>query len=507
MAKDRGAYICQSQSLNLWMEDPDAKSLTNMHFYGWKGHDIDLWDEIFDEEEAKIRPYTGVIRGCDIDGEAIAQTLENIKEAKFSKLIHAEKGNFIDYTVVESMTYKEGLICVNPPYGVRLGSVMELKPLYEKLGSLFLKKLPGWKLTIISGEEELLRTIPLKIDRSNVLFNGAIKCKVCHFSLEKDKLKSEAPLSPGGEAFKNRLIKRRKHLGKWARRNSISCYRVYDADLPDYNVAIDLYEDKWITVSEYQAPKEIEEIVVKKRLSEILRVIPAVFDIDKSNIFLKVRKQQKGRGQYSKWEDSKEFHIVKESGAMFYVNFKDYLDTGIFLDHRPIRRRIKDESNGKRVLNLFSYTGTVSSLAAVGGAKSVVTVDASKTYLDWAKRNLQLNGLSSKDHIFIQSDVREWLKRDGTKYDIIFLDPPTFSNSKSDRAIFDVQRDYVELINLCAKLLKKDGVLYFSNNYRRFKFDTSLFNNLNIEDISKSTIDEDFKGNPKIHKCWEIRWT
>ncbi|OQY40761.1 MAG: 23S rRNA (guanine(2445)-N(2))/(guanine(2069)-N(7))-methyltransferase, partial [Spirochaetaceae bacterium 4572_7] len=316
-------------------------------FQGWKSHNIDLWDEIFDDAESKIVEYSGVIRGFDIDSDAISQATENVREAGFSKLIHVEKSELSEFKVVESMTHKTGLICVNPPYGIRLGEVGELKKTYIELGELFLDLLPGWKLSVISGNEELSKVIPLKIDRKNVLFNGAIKCRVSHFSLDSDKVKTIAPLSSGGEAFKNRLIKRRKHLGKWARRQDISSYRVYDADLPDYNVAIDIYEDKWVTVAEYQAPKDIEDHIVAKRLNEILRVVPEVLDIEPERVFLKVRKRQKGVSQYSKSGNTKEFHIIKESGAMFYVNFKDYLDTGIFLDHRPIRKRINSESKDK----------------------------------------------------------------------------------------------------------------------------------------------------------------
>lgn len=476
-------------------------------FMGWKEHDIDLWDEIFDEEESKIKPYLGDIRGFDMDKDAIHQSIENIKNAGFDKLIHVEKAELKEFKVVEKMKTNSGLICINPPYGIRLGDSQELTKLYVEFSELFFKNLPGWKLSVITGDENLSRSIPFKIERKNVLFNGAIKCVVSHFSLEDTKHKTEAPLSDGALAFRNRLIKRKKHLSKWSKRNNISCYRLYDADLPDYNVSIDIYEDKWVSISEYQAPKEIEEHIVKKRLSEIMRVVPEVLEIDNDSIYLKVRKKQKGNDQYLKSENSDEYNIIYESGAKFYVNFKDYLDTGIFLDHRPMRLRIKNESLNKRVLNLFSYTGTVTSLAAIGGAKQTVTVDASKKYLDWAKRNLQLNGLMSKDHIFIQSDTREWLKKDSSKYDIIFLDPPTFSNSKSGRDIFDVQNDYIELIELCSKILDKDGVLYFSNNFRKFKFDESIFKELEIKDITKSTIDEDFLGNPKIHKCWEIRWT
>lgn len=475
-------------------------------FQGWKKHDIDLWDEIFDAEEEKIRVFNGDIRGFDIDREAIAQSIENIKSANFDKLIHVEKSDIAAFKPVEAMIKNNGLICFNPPYGIRLGNVEELKKLYIEFSNNFVKLLPNWKLSVITGDEDLSRVIPLKIDRKHILFNGAIKCIVTHFTLTQDMIKVEAPLSSGGVAFRNRLEKRFKHLKKWAKRVGISCYRVYDADLPDYNVAIDIYEEKWVCVSEYQAPKEIEITTVKKRLDEILKVIPDVINVEPANVFLKVRKKQKGSNQYEKNSSSEEFHIVNETGAKLFVNFKDYLDTGLFLDHRPIRKRIHEEAKDKRFLNLFSYTGSATVLAVTGGARTTTTVDASSTYLNWAKRNLQLNGLYSKNHNFYQSDSRTWLKNDKNRYDIIFLDPPTFSNSKSGRDVFDVQQDYIELIKLCVKLLDKRGVLYFSNNYRKFKFNEDEFNDLSIMDISDKTIDEDFKGNPKIHKCWEIRW-
>lgn len=476
-------------------------------FYGWKQHDVELWEDVFDKAEAQIVPFKGDIRGFDMDKEAISQSIENIKCAGFDKLIHVEKSELTAFEVVDSMTHNTGLICINPPYGVRLGDVTELKKLYIEFSEVFFNLLPGWKLSIITGEDELSRIIPFKIDKKHTLFNGAIKCTVSHFSLDEDKHKKIAPLSPAGEAFKNRLIKRKKHLSKWARRNDISCYRVYDADLPDYNVAIDIYEDKWIFVAEYQAPKDIQEHIVKKRLNDVLRVIPEVFEIDPDNIFLKAKKKQKGLGLNNKTQESQEFHIMNENGVKFYVNFKDYKDTGIFLDQRPLRRKIKEDAKDKRVLNLFAYTGTSTTVAAIAGAKSTITVDSSKSNLDWAKKNIQLNGLYSRDHQFFLSECKEWVKKDRNRYDIILVDSPSFYKSNSSRDLIDMQDDYIELLNLCVKLLDREGVLYFSNNYKKFKFDEKLFPLLDIVEITNTSLDEDYLGNPKIHRSWEIRWT
>ncbi len=280
-------------------------------------------------------------------------------------------------------------------------------------------------------------------------------------------------LTPGAEMFANRLRKNLKQLGKWAERENICCYRLYDADMPEYALAIDLYQGaaRWAHVQEYAAPKSIDPDKASERLKEALSAIPGVLDIPAEQIFLKVRQRQKGSAQYERLAERGEFHEVQEDGLKLLVNFTDYLDTGLFLDHRLTRRMLRELAKDKRFLNLFGYTGTATVHAAVG-ARATTTVDMSRTYLDWARRNLALNGFEGQQHELIQADVLVWLEEEAERrYDLIFLDPPTFSTSKRMQDTLDVQRDHVALIRAAARLLSPDGTLIFSTNFRRFRLD------------------------------------
>jgi 23S rRNA (guanine2445-N2)-methyltransferase / 23S rRNA (guanine2069-N7)-methyltransferase len=317
--------------------------------------------------------------------------------------------------------------------------------------------------------------------------------------------------SEGAQMFANRLRKNLKHLGKWARREGVNCYRLYDADLPEYAVAVDLYQgDKlWVHVQEYQAPKSVDEEKARQRLMEALAVVPQVLEIPVAQLFYKIRQKQKGRSQYEKQGSSGTFHEVREGSCRLLVNFNDYLDTGLFLDHRITRQMIEEQARGKRFLNLYAYTGVATLHAAAGGARTTTTVDMSHTYLDWAKRNMALNGFTGAEHQYIQADCTVWLAEQArsskAEYDLIFLDPPTFSSSKRMETTFDVQRDHVELINHAMQLLAQGGVLIFSNNFRKFKLDEAALSEYQIEEISRQTLPEDFKRNPHIHRCWRIR--
>ena len=312
------------------------------------------------------------------------------------------------------------------------------------------------------------------------------------------------------EMFANRLRKNLKKLTRWAKQNQVYCYRLYDADLPEYSVAIDLYqgEQTWVNVQEYEPPKTIDPIKAQQRLVGAMAEVAKVLEIPAKQIFLKVRRKQKGTYQYQKYGNSGRFYIVEESGCKFWVNFEDYLDTGLFLDHRPMRMLIQQQANGKRFLNLFAYTGSVTVHAAVGRAAASVTVDMSQTYLNWARRNFDLNGIRG-DHKLVRADCLEWLAKQADSkqkqhFDLIFLDPPTFSNSKKMGEAFDIQSDHVQLIRNAAALLAPSGVLYFSTNFRRFKMDKEALMDLAIEDISAEMIPLDFARDTKIHYCWRI---
>jgi 23S rRNA (guanine2445-N2)-methyltransferase / 23S rRNA (guanine2069-N7)-methyltransferase len=318
--------------------------------------------------------------------------------------------------------------------------------------------------------------------------------------------------SESAQMFANRLNKNRKHLSKWLQREAIHCYRLYDADMPEYAVAVDVYEGiapqhtRWVHVQEYEAPKNIDPQKTRQRLDDVLQVIPAVLDVTAGQVYLKVRRQQKGSAQYEKLASQQQFHEVLEGGHRFLVNFSDYLDTGLFLDHRITRAMLSELADGKRFLNLFAYTGSATVYATGGGALATTTVDMSNTYIDWAKRNMAVNGFTSEQHEYVQANCLEWLDKAAGKqqYGLIFLDPPSFSTSKRMQGTFDVQRDHVALLNKTLQLLAPDGVLIFSNNLRSFKLDYEALSAFAIKDISKATLPKDFERNPKIHQCWRI---
>jgi len=314
----------------------------------------------------------------------------------------------------------------------------------------------------------------------------------------------------GAQMFANRLKKNIKHLGRWLKRENIHCYRLYDADMPEYAVAIDVYESekRRVHVQEYEAPASVDAQRADQRLKEALDVIRELLSVPDEQLFLKVRRQQKGESQYEKLGAGQQFHEVIEAGHRFLVNFEDYLDTGLFLDHRITRGLLEELAAGTQFLNLFAYTGSATVYAAAGGAISTTTVDMSRTYLDWARRNMSLNGFSGGEHEYVYSDCLKWLDEAAWKqqsYDLVFLDPPSFSTSKRMDQTFDVQRDHVKLLQQTAKLLKPDGLLVFSNNLRRFKMDRKALAGLTIEDISRATLPKDFERNPRIHNCWKIR--
>ena len=492
-------------------------------FLGWRGHDAALWQTLI--EEATTRRDAGLtqlpdIIGYDADRQAVRAATDNIAQAGLGAYIHVERRQLGDCTPPSAKHTAPGLLVTNPPYGERLGEVSELQYLYAHLGEQIKTHFTGWHAAVFTGNPELGKRMGLRARKLYALYNGALECKLLCFEVTpqwfvtpratpEPQTASETPLSPGAEMFANRLRKNLKNLGKWAKREDIGCYRLYDADMPEYAVAVDLYEgaQRWVHVQEYQAPKDIDPAKAEARLQEVLSAIPRVLDIPASQLFLKVRRRQKGRAQYEQLAAEKQFHEVREGGLRFLVNFTDYLDTGLFLDHRLTRAKLRELAAGKHFLNLFAYTGTATVYAAAGGAASTTSVDMSRTYLDWARKNLALNGYSDARHHFIQSDCLEWIKQaaqDKMRYGLIFLDPPSFSNSARMDTSFDVQRDHPALLIATSRLLAPDGVLIFSNNLRGFKMDQAALPGLHVEDISPATLPEDFARNPRIHTCWKI---
>jgi 23S rRNA (guanine2445-N2)-methyltransferase / 23S rRNA (guanine2069-N7)-methyltransferase len=311
--------------------------------------------------------------------------------------------------------------------------------------------------------------------------------------------------------FANRLRKNLQRLDPWAQREHIDCFRVYDADMSEYAFAVDLYgrESRHVYVQEYAAPKTVNQESARERRREALAVLPEVLDVPLPRVHTRLRKPQKGAEQYEKRDSAAERHAVQEGGLKFWVNFRDYLDTGLFLDHRIVRGMLRTWAKDGDFLNLFCYTGSATVYAAAGGARSTVSVDLSNTYLDWAHENLLLNGFRGDNHELYRADCLAWLEEQdprGARFDLIFLDPPTFSNSKRMEGVLDVQRDHVGMMRRSMKLLRPAGRLVFSTNYTRFKLDADALGDLAIEDISTATVPKDFERHARIHKCFVVRF-
>ena len=479
-------------------------------FNGWKQHDSALWSRLVDEavqrENAGMEKKWPVILGYDADPRAVALARNNIEYAGLDDRIVVKQNQLAHLRRPAA----KGLLVTNPPYGERLAEKEEAEQLHRALGRICRKELPGWHLGIFTSNPEFGDRMGMKWDASHRLYNGPINCRLfCGQVGHEEEQDFQWQLVPEkgpeeGIEFGNRLRKNSRKLLKWARREGIRCFRIYDRDLPEYNVSVDLYE-KWIHVQEYAAPSTVDEKSAQYRFQQSLHQVRHLFGVRRDRVFLKTRRKQKGKAQYQKQGSRKKMHVVREGDCFFLVNFTDYLDTGIFLDHRSIRQKIAREASGRRFLNLFAYTGAATIHAAVGGAVSTTTVDLSFNYLDWARMNLALNGFGGLAHEMVQADCMKWLQESRAEYDLIFVDPPTFSNTKKERRVFDVQRDHVRLLELTMKRLAPDGLLIFSTNFRRFKMDAVIGERFTIRDISKASIPNDFARNQKVHKCWEIR--
>lgn len=492
-------------------------------FNGWQSHVPSIWSRLL--EEAQQRAEKGLqqeplwIRGYEADPRLIQPARNNIARAGLADWVKVYQGELATFAPSPDKG-QPGLLICNPPYGERLGDEASLLYLYQHLGERMRSQCLGWQAGVFTGAPQLGRRMGIRSHKQYAFFNGAIPCRLLMFDVQEQSFvtarepqqdnnapaqQAEAPalLSAGGQMFANRLQKNRRQLNRWLRQNDIQCYRLYDADMPEYAVAVDVYGEH-VHVQEYAAPKSVDADKAQARLLDALAAIPQALGIPRENVQVKRRERQTGLRQYERQAEQGEFLEVREGQVKLLVNLTDYLDTGLFLDHRPMRLRIASEARGKRFLNLFCYTGAATVHAAAGGARTTTSVDLSKTYLDWARRNLALNGFSEKNQL-VQADVMQWLAKEQGEYDLIFIDPPTFSNSKRMQDVFDVQRDQRTLINEAMRLLAKDGTLYFSNNFRKFELEPELAELYDIEEISAQTIDQDFARNPKIHRAWRIR--
>ena len=484
-------------------------------FDQWLQHDPELWQTLIDE--AHQRKTAGLenleldIRGYDANPRVLEYTTKNIENAGLDdhiRLAHKPIDQF------GKPTAGRGLLLTNPPYGERLGEVEELIPLYQKLGIVLQKNFTGWRAAVFTGNLELGRETDLSPTKQYSLFNGTIPCKLLVFEDMTSKsakiaarLSTPAPaqqLTEGATMVLNRLKKNQRKLESWRKKSDISCFRLYDADIPEYAVAVDIY-DQSIYVQEYAPPNTISEKVARERFAEIKLAVKEFSSNFRGKIYYKERRRQKGDSQYERLNEGPSDTLqISEGTAQFEVNLSDYLDTGLFLDHRPVRSLIGDLAAGKRFLNLFCYTAAASVQAALAGATSSLSIDMSNTYLDWAQRNFDLNSLRAGKHKLLRADCLKWLAIEGEQYDVIFLDPPTFSNSKKMDAVLDIQRDHGDLIRACMAKLASGGTLVFSNNFRKFKMDQLTLRQFDCENITPKTLDVDFERNPRIHNVWLI---
>lgn len=503
-------------------------------FSGWALHDADLWGALVDEADDRLaRGLEAMVRivGTDIDEKSVQIARENAKRAGLAGYVDihvADAACLGDVLGVGAVTGDApGLVAVNPPYGSRLSSEAQLPAVYAALAKGVSAVPDGWTLAVITPDETIDAALGLVPYETVALYNGPLPAELrlyetapsARIELPVVSLAGEECAVTVGERTSDQFIARFRKVAKermkWARKNGVSCYRLYDADLPDFAVAIDLYEgagasadERFVHISEYEAPSTIDADRAKRRFRDALAIVPTVLGLDSSHVFSKTRRRDKGGGQYRDARGRSHVVQTSESGYRFEVDLGGYLDTGIFLDHRKTRELVGSMAEGARFLNLFAYTGTASVHAAGGGAASTVTVDLSQTYLSWAERNMRMNGFGGRNHTYVRADVLRWISEERAskrRYDLIFVDPPTFSNSKSmGRETWSVQRDHAELLIGVSRLLAKGGRAVFSCNLRSFKPDTEKLERYGVRltDISADTIPEDFARNPKIHKCY-----
>ena len=524
-------------------------------FLGWQQHDAKLWQNIVEQAEAMRQPCDCVILASDNNQRAIELAQQNAHLAHVADAIEFVQHDVLSGSVIEQYSVdsnkrarieKEtnGLLLTNPPYGERLAAD---ESFYKALGMQFSEHYAGWQLALITASAGLLKQSRLPIKPSLSVRNGGMDCQVFEGRIpalrnaiteEQRTIASDerptdelAQMQHGASVwdlaeqkksvslakidvteFANRVKKNNKKLKNWLKREQVQAWRAYDADLPEFAVAIDVYEcaSRHVVVQEYQAPTTVNSMVAEARLRAVLNAIPELYSVSESHVHLKVRQKQAGLSQYEKQSSKGISDVLTEQGCQFELNFTDYLDTGIFLDHRKVRRHILAAASGKRFLNLFAYTGAATIASIVGGAASSVSVDLSNKYCQWMERNIRRNAPKAVNHSVIKADVMHWLEQNkDARFDIILLDPPTFSNSTGVDADWNVQRDHKACIEATMQLLEKDGLLIFSNNYRRFKIDSALSvkngGRYIIEDKSRWSIDTDFQRNARIHQCWFIK--
>lgn len=523
-------------------------------FQTWQDYDRSLQDSVLAElRQRELPSLPFAIVGADIDAAAVSMAAENARRAGVAADVRFETANAECF----QPPTPTGTLVMNPPYDERL-RVDRIAAFYRRIGDTFKQRFAGYTAWVISGNLDAAKQIGLRPSRKVRLFNGPIECRLLRFDLYRGTRRTPAEPEPShavaavetgadeqdvavkpacGPAavaipdpalpwqveslnvparwqsqatmFRNRLERMGKHWRKWARRQGITCFRLYDRDIPDVPLVIDWYEGQ-LHVSEFVRPHDRSEIEHRVWLDFIVRTAAEALGVDAdTQTFLKRRERQRGTSQYERQDDGGDMLRVHEAGHTFLVNLSDYLDTGLFLDHRLTRGMVQADAAGgeKRFLNLFGYTGSFTVYAAAGGAATTTTVDLSNTYLNWARQNMRLNGFTGPAHQFVREDAFAFLRyraaqRDAP-FDLAVVDPPTFSNSKRLAEVWDVQQHHAQLLELLLAQMAPGGKIYFSTNLRRFKFDEAALQHATVREITSQTIPPDFR-NKRIHRCWTL---
>ncbi|MCG8391637.1 MAG: bifunctional 23S rRNA (guanine(2069)-N(7))-methyltransferase RlmK/23S rRNA (guanine(2445)-N(2))-methyltransferase RlmL [Pseudomonadales bacterium] len=480
-------------------------------FQYWRGCRRQLWQQAMDEAAASAENAvpTLSLKGFDADHRAIQLAQQNAERAGVRQAIHFERR---ELGLLRARDFADGgLLIANPPWGERLDEQEQAGWLHYALGQVLARHAPHWQALLLGADAQVMDRSAMQLDHQwrlkNGPFNNFIRLyrprKISPAEVVRIADDTAFDIPEAARPLVNRLRKNGKHLRRWLEREDIQCYRLYDRDLPEFNVAVDIYGDQ-VLVQEFKAPKSVDPDKAKQRRDLAVTGVRAALGVHREQGHLRTRERQKGSRQYQKLDTRGQYNLVREGRAHLLVNLQDYLDTGLFLDHRPVRLRIAEEAAGKRFLNLFAYTGSATVHAAVGGAKRTVTVDASKRYLEWAACNLAANGFATDQHELVREDTMRWLDTCQEQFDLVFCDPPTFSNNKS-RSDFVVEEHHADLIRKIMRRLEPGGVLYFSCNFRRFQLDPSITKWYHVEDITRWSIPEDFRRNDKIHVCYAIR--
>lgn len=516
----------------------------------WPAFDGRLWQQAREEARDLAKPpLSERLLAYDIDGEVLSLARYHAEQAGVADDIHWQQRPFSELRAKAAY----GCLITNPPYGERLSDERAVEELYRTF-PLVLRRLPTWSFYILSARPDLESLVGQPADRRRKLYNGPLECTYYQFHGPKpprDRARQEGglpvPLGEGrvagaltgiddepptaadevapspkftrrpttpafgglqtsaarqAEEFANRLHNRARHFRRWPTKRGVTCYRLYERDVPDVPLVVDRYEDA-LHIAEFARPHDRSPAQHADWLDLMTRTAATTLEVSRERVFVKHRDRQRGADQYGRVDDRNAKFVVNEGGLKFVVNLSDYIDTGLFLDHRLTRDMVRKAASGRRFLNLFAYTGSFSVYAAAGGA-ATTTVDKSTTYTDWARENLELNGLTGPEHRIIRSDIREFIARLNPRgvWDLAVVDPPTFSNTKGTDVDWDIQRDHAELLRQLAPHIAPSGLVYFSTNFRRFKLDeTALAPLFRIRDITRQTIPEDFR-NDRIHKCW-----